>query len=163
MLGSFFQGIGETRLVLELLAVDAITFTLTAPFLIGPYGIQGLIVAVIAASFASTIYGLGRARKRFAATVDLNAQLRIYAAMAVTALPAFLFVHFSPFGDLLNLILGATLFLFTYLTIAPIVRAVNVGDIENLALISDSIILVSPLLKPVLTYEAKLLSIFGQS
>jgi hypothetical protein len=57
-----------------------------------------------------------------------------------------------------NLIVGGLLYLLVYLTLAPILGAVDKQDILNLRTLLGGMRAVSTLLNPVLSYELKLLS-----
>jgi len=102
------------------------------------------------------IYGLFLARQGFGIFFNHASLLKIYIASSLSALPVLLFLHLSPFGSLLNLAFGVALFLFTYLTLAPVLRAVQAHDIKNLRLMFGELKFVQTILKPVLDYEVKL-------
>ena len=61
-----------------------------------------------------------------------------------------------------NLVVGGLLYLVVYLTLIPIVRAVDRQDLENLRTLLGSTRLVARLTNPVLGYVSKLLSAKGQ-
>ena len=158
VLESFFNGVGETKLTLKTYLVSIAIFIPLAPLLTKIYGVIGLISVFLASNLARVFYGLLLAWKRFMVTLLLSDQLKIYIASAIPALPVLLFLRFSPFGGFLNLVFGGSLFLFTYLTAAPMLGAVRMHDIENLKRIFSGFKIVWPVLKPMLDYETKLVS-----
>jgi hypothetical protein len=58
----------------------------------------------------------------------------------------------------LNLVVGGLLYLVVYLTLAPILGAVEKQDILNLRTLMGGARIVAVLVNPVLDYESKLLS-----
>jgi len=57
-----------------------------------------------------------------------------------------------------NLITGGVLYLVAYLTLAPVLGAIGESDIDNLETILCKTRIVATLAKPVLGYEARILS-----
>ena len=161
VLESFFNGVGETKLTLKTYLLNIAIFIPLAPLLAQLYGTLGLISAFLASNLASVLYGLSLLRKGFTLGLNSSDQLRIYLASTLSILPAFLFLQLSPFGSLLNLVFGDSLFLFTYLTLAPALGAVRAHDIENLKSIFSKIKVLWPFLKLILAYEMKLISKLG--
>lgn len=159
VLGTLFQGIGETSLNLRTTIIHAIFLVPLALTLMRTYEVQGLIMATLISNLASTLYSLKVATGRFKLKIDLKASLKIYAASALSAAPTIIFMLGSPLTGLSNLIAGATIYLFTYLTITPIIKAIDEQDIKNLTQISRGIKTTRPITKILLKYTNKLLSI----
>jgi len=160
VLSYLFNGIGETKVVFKSSLINLLIFLPLAPTLTIPYHVPGLIVASLVSGLLSLAYGLFIAVKKIHVSLDLKASLSIYLASFASAIPVFALLHILPFNNLLNLAINGTMFLFTYLTILPLTGAIHQPDLENLILIFGNLKIVWPLLKPVLAYEAKLLSIF---
>jgi len=158
VLGYLFSGIGETSSVFKCNLINLLVFVPLAPILIMLYGVPGLIVAFLTSGIISLAYGLFIATTKIHANLDLKASSRIYLSSLLSTIPLLAFLHISPFNSLPNLIIGGSLFLLTYLTLTPLTGAITHTDLENLNLILNRIKIVWPLIRPVLTYEAKLLS-----
>jgi len=158
VLGYLFSGAGETKLILKAGLISLSIFVPLAPALTWLYGIPGVIAAGLASSLLSLIYQISMARKKLGVDFSPGESLKIYLASAISAVPTFLFLQLSPFQNLANLVIGGSLFLFSYLTLAPIIGAVRTIDVENLKAIFSRFRTAWPILKPVLTYEAKLLN-----
>lgn len=156
-MGSFFNGIGDTKFILEFGVINTILFFLAAPLLTPLYGAEGLIAAFLTSNLITLLSGLYVARRKYAVGVDLGAQARIYLAAALPALLCFAFLRLSPFNPLLNLVLGGIIFLSAYLTLVPVLGAVNMDDIQNLTLVFKRIRIAWPIMKHILAYEAELL------
>jgi len=161
VLSYLLNGIGETKVVLKTSLINLLIFLPLAPALTIPYHVPGLIVATLVSSLLSLAYSLFIAVKKIHVSLDIKASLRIYLASLLSAIPTLIFLHLSPLNNLHNLIIGGSLFLFTYLTATPLLRAIGTGDIENLKLIFSRLKLVRLLLNPILVYENKLASTFA--
>ena len=157
VLQSLFNGLGETKLTLKTSLINLAAFIPLAPLLTQLYGVLGMIFTLTISNLLSVIYGLFLARQRFGIFFNHASLLKIYIASSLSALPLLLFLHLSPFGSLLNLAFGVALFLFTYLTLAPVLRVVQTHDIKNLRLMFGELKFVQTILKPVLDYEVKLI------
>jgi len=159
VLGYLFNGIGETGVAFKLSLINLLVFLPLAPLLIVSYQVSGLIVASLISGLLSLVYGVFIAVKKIHVSLDLKASLRIYLTSFLSATPTLLFLHLSPFNNLPNLIIGGSLFLLTYLTLTPLTGAITHNDIQNLTPILNKIRILWPILKPLLTYQTKLLSI----
>ncbi len=160
VLGSFLSGIGETKLNLKIGLVNAIVFAFLALLLTQLYSVLGLILAFLISNFVSIAYGLITAQRRFGASPNFGDSLRVYLVSFLSALPTLVFVQLLPLTAVLNVVLGGSLFGFTYLTLAPLLGAVSTFDIESLKNIFARLKLVGPILKLMLDYESKLISTF---
>jgi O-antigen/teichoic acid export membrane protein len=163
VLGSFFNGIGETRSNLEIGVINTVIFFLAAPLLTPVYGTLGLITAFLASSLISILYGLYTARRKYGVGLYIGAQWRIFLATAVPALLCLGFLHVSSLRPLFNLVIGGAILIAAYLTLLPVLGAINAYDIQNLTTLFKRISLAWPIMKQVLAYEAELLAILGQS
>jgi stage V sporulation protein B len=158
ILGTFLSGVAETRTVLFM---GMITLGVYLPLgfvfarLWGPYG---LLVAFFLSTFTSTMYGLRVALRRYHARLDLKSSAKIASAAMIAAAPPMILIllHVTVPGAI-NLIVGAALFLLTYLTVAPAVRALGKSDIDNLDVTLCRTRIAAIFLRPVLKYERMLL------
>jgi len=103
------------------------------------------------------------AQRRFGASPNLGDSLRVYLVSSLSAIPTLMLVQLFPFSALLNVVFGGSLFVFTYLTLAPLLGAIRTSDVENLKLIFGRLKLVWPILKLILGYESKLISTFAST
>jgi O-antigen/teichoic acid export membrane protein len=154
-----FNGTGQTKTVFKYNLINLLVFLPLAPMLTMLYGVPGLIITFLISNLLSLTYGLTVAIKKFNVNLDFKASLKIYTASFLSAIPTLLFLHLSPFNNLPNLIIGGSLYLLAYLTLIPITGAITQTDIQNLTPILRKIKTLWPLLKPILTYQTKLLSI----
>lgn len=157
VLGSFFNGIGETKQTLRLHLVQAAVFVILAPVATVAFGVQGLIVALVTSNLGLTVYGIFIVRKKCGIQFSPSRQLCIYGVSGLAAASSWLFSYFSPLGTVLNLIAGMCLFLFVYLTLAPILGAAREDDVESFRRIFSRIRFLWPLVAPILAYETRIL------
>jgi O-antigen/teichoic acid export membrane protein len=157
VLGSFFNGIGQTKVNFNATAIRAIFFLPLAFLLTRSYSVPGLIGAILVSSLAPLIYCLWVASKRFGASLDLRGSLLIYASSFVSAIPALLLVAYSPFPPLGTLILSAMIYLMAYLTTMPLIGCIKSADVENLKMIFGKTRMLKPLVNVILSYENTLM------
>jgi hypothetical protein len=91
---------------------------------------------------------------------DLRASGRILLAALAAAIPAAVLIQLDGWGvGAVNLVVGGLLYLAIYLTLAPILGAVEKQDIVNLRSLLGGTRIVAVLVNPVFDYESKLLSV----
>ncbi len=157
ILGSFFNGVGATKLTLRTNLINMGVFVPLASLLVPIYGVLGLIFSFLVSTLVSTLYGLSLVRKKFGISFKPIGLPGVYAASALSALPVLFFLQLFDFGSIVNLVVGASLFLFIYLTSAPLLGAIRASDIGNLKTIFKEL-KIWPILKPIFTYESKIIS-----
>jgi len=157
IIDSFFNGVGETRLTLRIYLVSLAVFIPLAPLLTAIYGVLGMITALLVSNLARTIYGLALARKRFRVYLSLQEQLRIYLSSALSSLPILMLLSLR-LGTLPNLVMGPALYLLTYLTLTPVLKAIDEQDLQNLKQIFRKVKFVQPMIKLAISYESRLLA-----
>ena len=162
-LASFFNGLGETRLVLRTTIVNFVIFLILTPILTQSYDVLGLIVAFLASNTVGTAYGFYLARARFDIEFAKMAIIKIYIASLASAIPALLLLYASPFPRLINVAAGAILYLLTYITTVPMLKAITFYELETLALVLKGVKLLGKMAKPLLDYEKRILEYVGQT
>jgi O-antigen/teichoic acid export membrane protein len=162
--GNFLNGVAATRTVVK---ISVLTLAIYLPF--GPaltllWGPSGLLIAYILSNTASTLYGFSSVSTNFRARPDLNASGRILFASIIASIPSAALVQLYVAGTgLVDFIAGGGLFVLVYLTMAPILGAVIRQDIDNLETILCRTRAVAFFIKPVLGYEARILSALGRA
>jgi O-antigen/teichoic acid export membrane protein len=136
VLGSFLNGVAETGTVVKMSGLTLGVYLPLGPALAWLWGAYGVLVAYILSSAASTVYGIRQSSTKYDAGPDLRAGARILISALAAAVPviALIELHLTGVG-LLNLVVGGLLYLFMYLTVAPILGAVDKFDIANLGTI----------------------------
>jgi O-antigen/teichoic acid export membrane protein len=155
VLGSFFNGVADTRTVVKISVLTLGVYLPLGPILAWLWGPYGILVVNILSAVASTLYGLRQASVRFNARPDLNGAVGIALAGLGAAIPTVALVQLDGAGPgALNLVLGGLLYLVVYLTLAPITKAVVEQDVLNLRIILGSTRAIAVLVNPILDYES---------
>jgi O-antigen/teichoic acid export membrane protein len=131
-IGNFINGQGETRFNLKLaLLTSAIGFPLSV-ILISQFGIIGLIVTTLTAGIPSLIISLFWLRKHYDVTVDWSSSARILLSGAVAAAITYLLIAQFAFSNWIALLVGAVVFLTSFVLAILLTRAINRLDISTL-------------------------------
>ncbi len=131
-LGTLINSQGKTKFTLKLTLITAtIGFPLSL-LLIPKLGIIGLIITTLTAGIPSLIIGLRWIKTHFGATVDWISSTKILLSSATAAIITYIILPQLSFSNWIKLIVGATIFLFTFLTITLSTRTINRSDINNL-------------------------------
>jgi len=131
-LGNLLNGQGKTMVTLKLTLITLATGLPLSFLLIPRFGITGLIITTLVHGLPTLATGLWWIRKHFGVTVDWKSSTKILAASAAAAIITQLILFQLPTPDWISLIIGGIIFFGTYLIAAPLIRAVNTDDIENL-------------------------------
>jgi stage V sporulation protein B len=133
VLGSFLNGVADTGTVVKMSVLTLAVYLPMGPALAWPWGPYGVLVAQILSSAASTIYGIRQTSMKYDALPDFRASGRILICALAAAVPvvALVQLHLTAVG-VVNSVAGGLLYLFTYLTLAPVLGAVDKFDVTNL-------------------------------
>ncbi len=131
-IGNLINGQGQTRFNLKLaLLTAAIGFPLSV-MLISQFGVIGLVITTIIAGVPSLIISLFWLRKQYGVTVDWSSSARILLSGAIAAAITYLLTTWLVFGNWTTLIVGAVVFLSSFVLAVVLTRAVVRSDINNL-------------------------------
>jgi len=159
-LGNFLNGQGKTEVTMKL---TLITLGIGLPLslmLIPAFGIVGLIVTMLVAGIPSLAVGLWWAERNFGVAVNWASSTKIFLASATAAAITYVTISQLTFHHWIKLVLGGTIFLATYFIAAPLVRAVDKNDINNLREMLSDLGPFSHLFNLPLNIIEKLLTIF---
>jgi O-antigen/teichoic acid export membrane protein len=163
VVGSFLNGVAETKVVVVMGVVTLAIYLPLGPALAWIGGPLGLLIAFIVSNAASTVYGVRQISEKFNARLDLKASGRVLFAALAAAVPTVGLIQFDGAGvGVINLVVGGLLYLVVYLTLAPILGAVENQDILNLRTLLGGTRIVAVLVNPVFDYESKLLSVVNR-
>jgi len=159
VIGNFLSGIADTRTVLKMSVMTLAVYLPLGPALATLWGPFGLLIAYILSNATSTLYGLRQTSVKHDVRPDLRASGRIILAALGAAVPTVGLIQLDGVGvGVVNLVVGGLLYLGVYLTLAPILGAVEKQDILNLRTLLGGTRIVTVLVNPVFDYESKLLS-----
>lgn len=156
ILGSLLQGLGETRMQMNL-SLITLAFGVPLAFLLIPsMGIVGLILTSITSGIPSMFLGLYWIWKKHGVKPDFNASIKILGASAIAALTTYLTLNVMAFAHWMELACGLATFLATYLITAPLIGAISASDIKNLKAMFSNLKIISKLFSIPLTAMEKL-------
>ncbi|XES77832.1 MAG: oligosaccharide flippase family protein [Candidatus Bathyarchaeia archaeon] len=138
-LGTLMIGLGETRwLMIQSLLSLALSLPIVAYLLIFSETINPLTGALIGiggilfSNLPGMIWGLSWIWKRYGAKADFGSSAKIFAASIFAAVVTYLFLGVSNLSPIVGLVAGFFLFFLLYLGSAPLIGAINQGDVDNL-------------------------------
>jgi O-antigen/teichoic acid export membrane protein len=159
VLGNFLNGVAEIETAVKMSVLTLGVYLPLGPALAWPWGPYGLLVAYILSYAIAMVYGIRRISAKLDARPDLRASGRILLAALGAAVPTVGLVQLDGAGiGAVNLVVGGILYLAVYLTLAPILGAVDKSDIMNLETVLCKMRIAATLARPVLDYETSLLS-----
>jgi len=154
------QGRTEVNMKLTLMAVVGLPLSLV---LIPRLGVIGLIVTTLTAGTPSLIAALWYVKKHYAATIDWKSSTKTLSASILSALATYIVLSQLSLPSWIELIIGATAFLTAYITVAPLIGAINKTDIQNIKEMSKELGPLSNFLNPLLNLLEKLMLIIQRT
>jgi len=157
VVGNLFNGLGDTKETLKMMAITILVFVPTAPIMAKYFQVLGVIAVLVSSTLIGNVYGLKKSMKKYGVRLELKGLMGIYAASAISAAPALVLTQVVNWHPVIKLATVGPLYLVTYLTAIPFLGAVDQTDVSNLSQIMGGVDLVKPLAKQILSYEAKLI------
>jgi putative peptidoglycan lipid II flippase len=131
-IGNLINSQGQTRLNLKLsLITSAVGFPLSV-ILISQFGIIGLITTALTAGIPSMVIALRWLKKNYGVTVDWSSSVRILLSGAAASAVTYLLISLVTFSNWIALIVGAPVFLFSFMLAIILTRAINRADLNTL-------------------------------
>lgn len=131
-MSSLLTGLGETKTLMKLRLLGLSIGLPLAFLLIPPMGIVGVILVGILAGLPSIFLGLHWIWKHYEAKADFKSSTKIFTASTIAAITTYLSLNLLNLADWIELTIGGTIFVLTYLLAAPVIGAINQGDINTL-------------------------------
>ena len=101
-------------------------------FAVSRFGVLGLLVTLIFDGVPSTIIGLAFVQRRYRVTIDWASSGKILLSSAVAGALAYFTVTEIRLPSVIQLLLGVSIFLFSYIGMIVLTRGINRADIVNL-------------------------------
>jgi len=157
VLDNFFNGIGETRINLKTTMIYVSSFIPLSVILTYFHSVVGLIASILISSILKVLYGLFIAKRRFGVSIDINNSIRILVASGVAALSILPFSLNQSIPNYVSLIMGGILYLVIYMTMLPIVEALQKTDINILRNLFQNQGMLKPVAELFVKYESTLM------
>jgi O-antigen/teichoic acid export membrane protein len=112
--------------------------------------ILGLIAAHLSSGVPSLLISLWWINKNYNATVDWKSSTKILAASAFSAVLTYLVLNQINLASWISLLVGAAVFLGTYMITTPFIGAIDYSDTKNLKDLLKSLGPLGPIVNPLL-------------
>ncbi len=127
------------------------------------WGIPGLLVSMFISSMAGNLVNQYVLNKKYGVALDLNYTSRVVVFSSIGAvITGQTLLFFVGSSDLVKVLGGGILFLATCLVLAPMTRAIELGDIALLKRVLRRVRFVYPLIAPLLVIEEKMIRRFSR-
>lgn len=156
-LTSFFNGLGETKSTLKMSLITFMILVILSPVLTRTYSVFGLIIAFLIASGAGNAYGSYTARVHYEIEFDNRSIFKIYFVSLLSSVLPFTLLQFSPLPKLLNVIIGALLYLLAFGTLIPLAGIIDHPELQTAIHVLQRIKPLTPITNPLLKYEKTIL------
>jgi stage V sporulation protein B len=156
-LASFYNGLAETKVNLRISLIIFVVLALLSPLLASIYSVVGLIAAYLIANSAGQIYSSYYARKKFKVEFDTPSLLKIFLITGLSSVAPVLILRFAGLSAVLSLVIGAPLYLFSYLSLMPLTRTVTLSELKQVTHVVQRTALLAWVAKPVIAYQQRLL------
>ncbi len=155
---SFLNGIGKTRITFVLNALSAATILIFALLFSTGFGlgVYGLIYAIAASNLITAVVGLILLSKLFKAGIDVR-RISLLLVASLIAYGSVYLVGLATLPDLATLFIDVLVFGAVYLTLVPLVHALDKADLVRLRVASEGLGQLGKLINLFLTYENLLL------
>ena len=141
---------GKTQVSMKITILTFIIGIILGVVLIPQFGVLGLIATNLTAGVPGILIALWWINKNYKATVDWKSSTKIIAASAFSAVVAYLLLNQVNLASWISLLLGAVIFLGTYMITAPLIGAIDYNDTKNLQDMLKSLGPIGPIVNPLL-------------
>jgi O-antigen/teichoic acid export membrane protein len=154
---SVFNGLGKTRLTMNMTLINFVLLLVLSPLLAAVYGVVGVIVASLVSATTASVYAAVAAKRTLKIKFNFNYNLRIYLISVLAALPPLGLLWFTKLSFVVVLFVGAVMYLCVFVTLMPLMKIVNVVELETLIRVTGRLPLVKVLAKTLFNYQRKIL------
>lgn len=130
--GNLIKSQGRTDINLKLAILTTTLGIFLGISLIPAFEAVGIIAANLISVLPTLIIYLWWIKKHYNATIDWKSSTKILAASTLSATVTYTFVAITNLPNWITLILGASLYLTTYIIFSPLIGAINQNDTKNL-------------------------------
>jgi O-antigen/teichoic acid export membrane protein len=159
-LGNFLSGQGKTKVAMNLALISMGIGLPLNLVLIPEFGIVGLIVASLVSVIPYLVVGLWWVKRNFGVSVDWASSTKIFLASAIPAAITYVVLSQLTFHPWVKLLVGGIIFLVVCFVVAPLIRAIDENDVNNLREIVSALGPISYLFNLALNIIEWLLNIF---
>ena len=153
VLPAFFNGIARTRLTLVMVGLGAAVLFIAAPILAINLnlGVDGVIYGLLLSNLTTSVVGVYLFHLEFTSWIDFKAAASTLAAGVVSFGLCYLVTGLN--SNLLLLVLKLAVFSISYLTLAPLLRAVSYDDLNTLGTALGEMPVLKRPIRVIIAYE----------
>jgi peptidoglycan biosynthesis protein MviN/MurJ (putative lipid II flippase) len=163
VLVNLFTGQGDTRTPFKIGIVTFFLSLLLAPAMTSNMGVTGPMVSTLVSGLVSAVLYLLLSRRTYGVDIGFSSSLKVLLSSVLAAVPVLAFFAVvavsNPFW---RLAIGGTLYLGSYLLIAPLLGVFAADDIANLRRMTDSTTIIRPVGHLVLRLESGITSLVSK-
>jgi O-antigen/teichoic acid export membrane protein len=161
-IGSLINSQGETKVTMMLNIITLLTGAPLSLYLIPRFQIEGLLFTSILTNIPHLAAGMWWLRRYYGLTIDFISCAKIYAATTASAIPTFLLISWLNLRDWATILVGGFLFLFLYIALILLTRAVGRNDIRNLREAFTGLGPFFPIFNFFLTFAEKIMTLLSR-
>ena len=160
VLGNFFNGQGDTKTVFKVGLVRFFSSLILSPVFTSFDGVRGLIVSILISQLASTILALLLSKRIYKVEIDFSSSLRICVSSFLSAMVIMVLLNIFTISILpIKLLILGSIYIATFLVVAPLIGAINREDIQYLRNSIEGLSIIRPFAMILLGFEMALLSL----
>jgi stage V sporulation protein B len=153
---SVFNGLGKTRLTMNMTLINFVLLLVLSPPLAALYDVVGVIVAFLVSTIVASLYAAVVAVRQLKIKFSFGPDLRIYLISILSAVPPLILLVFLSLNFTLVLLIGGLMYLIIFITLMPIMGIVTEAEIESLQKVTGRLPLVKFIAKPLFGYQHKI-------
>jgi O-antigen/teichoic acid export membrane protein len=162
-LSSVFNGLGKTRLTMNTTLINFVLLLILTPLLARRYDVIGAIIASLIATTIAAIYAMTVAVRHLEIKFSFKSVLRIYMISILSAIPPLGLLLITQMNFVLVLAIGALMYLGIFITLMPLMRVVNVNELETLIRVTSNLPVLKFVTKLLFNYQRKILFLTSRS
>jgi O-antigen/teichoic acid export membrane protein len=155
---SMFNGLGKTRITMNVTLVNLVILLALSPLLAAIYNVVGVILASLVSTVVATVYAAAVATRRFGIRFNFKPNLRIYVISVLSSFPPLILLMFTKLNFGSVLIAGGAMYLCTFITLMPLMKIVSASELETLMLVTKKLPFVKSFAEFIFIYQRKIVS-----
>jgi O-antigen/teichoic acid export membrane protein len=154
---------GKTNVNMKLALLTSAIGLIFNSILIPQFGILGLLATNIVSGIPSLAIALWWIKKKYNATINWVSSAKILSASTLAAVITYMVTFQLNLSSWITLIIGAAIFLATYLVATPLLGAINQADVQNFKHMAMGFGPLAPIFMLPLSLIERLINIFQRS
>jgi putative peptidoglycan lipid II flippase len=148
--GALINSQGQTQFNLKITLLTVVLGIVMSLILIPAFGVLGLLAVHISVGMPGILISLWWINKHYHATIDWKSSTKILTSSAMSGILTYYITSQLNISSWLTLIIGITIFLASYIILAPLTGAITYVDIKNLKEVITALGPLAMLIRPLL-------------